>query len=251
MNISPTVDDVATALKTFLAAVLPATGSDGKPVSILLAMQNRVPEPSGTVFVIMTPIRFVRLATNVDGDSDVKFTASITGTAMTVSAVQTGGVEAGAAMFGVGLVPGTVVVSQTSGPAGGAGVYVVNPGQTLSSRTLSAGTKSMTQSAEVTVQLDFHSADGTAADLAQTASTALRDEYGTTFFAALQAPLNGVSPLHADDPRMMPFQNDQQQWEWRWVLEACLQVDQMVSPAQQYADAGTVVVKDVDAVFPP
>ena len=83
-------------------------------------------------------------------------------------------------------------------------------------------------SAEATVQLDFHSAGTQASDYAETVSMLLRDEYGVDFFAALAPPLNGVFPLHADDPRHMPFVNDSQQMEWRWILEAHLQVYQVI-----------------------
>jgi hypothetical protein len=44
-------------------------------------------------------------------------------------------------------------------------------------------------------------------------------------------------PLYADDPRYMPFVNENQQYEWRWVLEACFQVNQTVVVPKQYADA--------------
>jgi hypothetical protein len=34
----------------------------------------------------------------------------------------------------------------------------------------------------------------------------------------------------------MPFMNAEQQWETRWIVEAALQVNQLVTPPQQYAD---------------
>ena len=48
-----------------------------------------------------------------------------------------------------------------------------------------------------------------------------------------------------------PFQNAEQQWEWRFSLDAKFEVDQTVSVAQTFADAVTVTLEDVDAVFPP
>lgn len=240
MTPNPTQSNVAAALRSFLLAVLP----DG--TEVILAQDNRVPEPAGTEFVVMTPLRFERLRTNVDLSDDVKFTASIAGTAMTVSAVAFGAIEVGATVFGTGVAAGTKVVS---GP-GGAGSYVVSPSQSVSSRTMSSGAKSAEQGAEVTVQLDFHSAGGAAGDMAQVVSTLLRDEFGTQQFAD-QSPNYGVVPLHADGPRQSPFINDQQQFEWRWTLDACLQVNDVVSVPQQYADAVDVGLVSVDATYPP
>lgn len=75
-----------------------------------------------------------------DGDSQAaSFTASISGTNMTVSAVGAGTLAAGQIVIATGSAAGTyvtnntVIVSQTSGPAGGTGVYVVTNSQTVSS----------------------------------------------------------------------------------------------------------------------
>ena len=70
------------------------------------------------------------------------------------------------------------------------------------------------------------------------------------FFAALSPPLNGVVPLYADDPRQMPFINAESQYEWRWVLEAKLQVNQAVQIPQQFADSAVVDAISVEAEFP-
>ena len=45
--------------------------------------------------------------------------------------------------------------------------------------------------------------------------------------------------------------NDQQQYEWRWVVEAMLQANQVVSVPQQFADQVTVEIISVDASYPP
>lgn len=249
-GISPTQSNVQRALREFLLAVLPTTGGDGEPVEVISAVQNRVPEPKGTDFVVMSVTRFARLRTNVDGDEDVRFTGSIAGLAMTVTDVSFGTIRVGATVFGVGVTPGTRVTALGTG-TGGVGTYATSPSQTVASGVLSTGEKTAEQGAEVTVQLDFHSRGLEAADMAQVASTLLRDAYGVDFFAALAPPLNGVVPLYADDPRQAPFTNEAQQVEWRWVLEAKLQVDQVVLVPQQYADAVSVVARSVEAEFPP
>lgn len=262
MNVSPTQSQVQAALGAFLTAVLPPLGADGKPVSVIAAVENRVPEPDGVAFVVMTPIRFQRLATNEDSSEDCKFTGSIAGNTLTVSAIDPtvgGAIVAGATIFGVGVAAATVVQAQLTGTPGGVGTYRVSGSQTVSLRTLSAGEVQMLQEAEVTVQLDFHSAppaDGTpnpaaAGDMAQTVATTFRDEFAATFFAGLAPPLNSVAPFTADDPRYVPFWNDQQQAESRWVSEVRLQVNQTISIPKTYADVVSIIPVNINAAYPP
>jgi hypothetical protein len=242
---APTQSQIQALLRSFLLAVLPSG------VGVYEAQDSKVPEPSEPDFVIMTAIRRERIETNIDGYADCKFTASIAVGVMTVSAVATGLVAPGANVFGVGVAPGTIVGSQISGSPGLTGTYRVSPPQTVASETLSAGAQSIEQPTKITYQLDVHSPDvGRAADMAQTISTLMRDAYGVDFFAN-QSPNYGVTPLHADDPRQLPFYNAEQQFETRWVLECLLQCDQVVAVPQQFADAVAVDLIDVDAVYPP
>ena len=126
---------VQAALVNFLTAVLPLIGSDGKPVSIVAAQQNRVPEPAGTDFVIITPIRFERLETNVDTTADVRFTGSIAGGILTVSDVSIGLITVGAQVFGSGVAANTFVTAV--GSAGG--TYNIAPGQNVPAQFMAAG----------------------------------------------------------------------------------------------------------------
>jgi hypothetical protein len=225
-----------------------ATMSTG--VSAVPGQVNRVPEPVNPFFAIATPIRIERLRTNVDASADVKLVGSIAGGVLSVSQVVSGQVQAGAALFGTGVVPNTAVTGLISG-VGGTGTYAVSPSQSAAAQTMSAGAKTLTQSAEITVQVDFHSSDTMAGDFAQTVSTCLRDEFGVNFFAGLAPPLNGVVPLYADDPRQAPFVNAEGQYEYRWTLDVCLQIYQTVQVPSQYADSATVAVEDVNALYPP
>lgn len=246
-GITGTQDDVQAALGNFLLAVLP-TGFD-----VVVGVQNRVPEPASANFVVMSPIRFTRLRTNIDTAADTRFTGSIAGTSLTASfgTGDFGVINIGAIVFGTGVLDGTTIVSQTSGPVGGAGVYVVSQAQTVALETMAAGQKTMEQGAEVVVQCDFHSATtASASSAAQIVSTAFRDEYAVQLFAD-QVSNPGVVPLFADDPRYMPFWNDQAQAEWRWVIDAHMQINQVVTVPQQYADTTTVILKSVDVVSPP
>lgn len=230
-------------------AAQPATMSTG--VLVLAGQANRAPEPANPYFAILTPMRFVRIATNQDFSADCKAQGSLNAGVMTVSMVNAGMIEPGAVVYGGGVNPGTSVLRQLTGPTGGAGTYAITGTQSLSSRTLSTGQVGLVQEARCEVQIDFHAPDTQAGDFAQIVSTALRDPYGTAFFAALSPPLNGVSPMHADDPRQVPFINDQNQYEWRWSVDAALQVNQTILVPSEFADSVTVEIEDVNAVYPP
>ncbi len=250
MTPSPTQSQIMQQLRSFLLAVLPATGSDGLPISVIAGQQNRIPEPSGGDFIIFTPIRRRRLATNLDQLEDVQFTASINGSTMTVSAVEIGELTPGATVYGANVTANTVIVSQISGTPGGAGTYQVAPSQSAVSEVMGAGAQNYTQSTEIVFQLDVHSANVLdSADMAQTISTLFRDDFAVQQFAG-QAPNYGVVPLYADDPVQRPFWNDQSQMETRWVIEALVQVNQIVSAPQQAADAIDLGVVSVEEAFP-
>jgi hypothetical protein len=238
-GLSPTQTDVFTALRAFLLAILP-TG-----IEVIKAQVNRVPEPKVDNFVVMTAIRRDRLETNIDEYDDVAFTGSIAGTVMTVTAVEFGTIRLGAQVFGAGIAAGTQIVSFDSG-SGGVGTYNVSPAQTVTSKALAAGVEDILQPTRVTVQLDVHGP--ASADNAQIISTLFRDSYGTDAFAALNA---GVIPLFADDPKQIPFENEQKQIETRWVIDAVLQVNQTVAGLpQQFAAEAVMGLIDVDATYP-
>lgn len=245
MIIGPTQQDVTNALRTFLLAVLP------EQTDVILAVQNRVPQPKNPKFALMSPLRFQRLRTNLDTFEDVKFTGVIDVDNLTVTDL-TGTVLAGALVFGEDVPQGTKILSQNDGPPGGEGVYVIGPTAStpVSARTMSAGSKLLEQGAQVTIQIDFHSDDDDgliAGDMAQIVSTVLRDERGVQIFEDMGTT---VRPLYADDPRYMPFVNGEQQFEWRWILECQLQVNQVVRVAQQFFDSVAIDVISVDERYP-
>lgn len=244
---STTQSGVLSALRSFLLQVLPVG------VEVLTAQQNRIPEPKGTDFVIMTLIRQERIETNVDTYTDAVFTGSIAAGVMTITDVNsdfTGKIAVGSTIFGVGVAVNTRVTALGSG-TGGTGTYTIDPPQTISSEILAAGTQQIMQPTKFTVQLDFHSAPiSNAGDMASVVSTLMRDAYAVQQFAN-QQPNFGIFPLYADDARQMPFQNDQQQWEFRWVVEALLQANIVISVPQQFAAAVQVEVISVEATYPP
>jgi hypothetical protein len=245
-SINPTQSNVQAALRSFLLSVLPS----GTPV--VAGQQNRIPESLLGDFVVMTPIRFERLATNLDSYFDDKLIGSIIGNTMTITSVFPGfpgQIGVGSTIFGSGVTIGTKVTALGSG-SGGAGTYIVSPSQSVGSEILSGGSENVLQPAKVTVQLDFHSANDTdAGDMAQTVATLLGDDIAVQQFVG-QIPNYGVIPLYAEDPRQMPFLNAEQQYEWRWVVEAMLQANVVVQVPQQFADSVVVGLIDVDEKYP-
>jgi hypothetical protein len=236
---NPTQTVVITALRAFLINILPSS------TDVFLAQINRVPEPAAQDFVMMTPIRRERIETNVDTYVDCVFTASISGVNMTVSAIKFGSITIGNFLFGTNVSAGTTIVSQTSGAPGGDGVYVVSATQTVSSEKMACGVQNLLQPTKFVVQLDVHGPNS--ADNAQTISTLMRDEYAYDAFKALNP---NVSPFYADDPKQIPFLNDQSQIEWRWVLEATLQVNATVTVPQEFADVIEQTLIPADIIYP-
>ena len=248
--LAPSQSDVLTSLRAFLLDVLPSD------TEVITAQPNRVPEPKSLNFVIMTPLRIDRLATNRGTGFDVKFEGSIVGNVLTVTSVaidprtglQHGTVLTCRLLYGVDVAAGTKIIQQLTGTPGGVGTYQLSISQTIAAETLSAGFWQYMQPASATVQLDFHSADLSSSDMAMTVSTLFRSEYATRFFSGLGPD---VTPLYADDPAQQPFINDQQQYEWRWVLDACMQVNDIAQVGQQFADAVNIGLIEVDSHYPP
>lgn len=241
---TPTIsqDSIWIALQTFLAGILPAdVGAD----NIIQAQVNRTPEPRGPNFVVMTLLRRARLSTNVDTTADTVFTGSISGTTLTVSAVQAGEISVGQVVFGSGVTAGTTIAALAGG-TGGVGAYTVAPAQTLPSRTLSTGQLAALQATQISVQFDVHGPES--ADNAQVISTMMGSDYAVQRFSELES--GAVTPLYADDPRQAPFNNEQQQVEERWIVGGEFQVNPSVPIPQQFADVVEVELLDVDATYP-
>jgi hypothetical protein len=229
------------ALGDFLTSILPAA------CGVYKAQVNRVPEPIGPDFVMMTPIGRERLETNVDGYGDSVFKGSIAGMLLTVTEFDYGTpIAVGSPVFGVGVADNTVVSALGSG-SGGAGTYTVGPSQTVAGPiVLAAGGETMLQPTQATVQLDVHGPNS--ADNAQIISTMFRDDYAVQ---ALAASGFDLAPLYAGEPHQAPFMNAEQQVEYRWVVDAVLQVNPVLTVPQQFADQLVAGVIDVDAAYPP
>lgn len=243
-TISPTQANIQGALIAFLTNVLPS----GTPIKT--GQYNRAPQPQPQAYAIITPLRFPRLATNVDTFNDVKFVGGIAGNVLNVSSIAYGELAVGSVIFGTGVAANTTITALGTG-TGGVGTYTVNPSQMVGGEVMAAGTQTLEQDMDAVVQLDFYSTDYTAGDMAQIVSTSFRDEFGVDFFAALPAPLNGVVPLHADDPKQTPLIDEEVQYEWRWTIEAHMEVNQFVSFPLQFFDSATVTAIDVSTISGP
>lgn len=243
ISLYPTETDVNKLLRSFLVLIL---ADRVLADDVILSQVNRVPEPKSKNFVLFTPISSPRISTNLEEAVDTYFTAVMAGTLMTVTALEYGAIEVGTIIFGPDVAAGTKVAALGTG-TGGVGTYTLSLANTIASQNFATGKYDVEQDAEAIYQLDVHGP--MSADNAKVISTLVRSTYATQFFSE---GLGGrVSPLYADDPRQMPFTNDQNQYETRWVIECHLEADQTVSVPQQFFDAASVEVIDVDATYPP
>lgn len=244
VTINYTEADAIAALRGLILTIVP-TGTE-----VIRAQANRVPEPKGSDFVLMTVILRTRLSTNVDITQDVIFNGSIAGTILTYDPPSFGDLRPGVQVWGIpNIVTDTEIVSVDS-----ATTATVNISQSVPHGPLYAGYKTVLQAVELRIQLDVHGpASG---DSAQKLSTLLRDEFATSYFDSIELDL---MTLYPGDPRQVPFITGEAQWEERWVLDVSLQANQVVQVPQQFADelhtsgpdgTGSGLI-DVDATYPP
>jgi hypothetical protein len=238
ITVSPTRADIQSALRAFLLDILPSG------IEVVEGMDNLVPEPQGSDFVVMWGLNRNRLATNVDTDSDVFFTGSIDNTTLTVTGVAYGTILPNTNLFGPNVTTGTTILSYGSG-TGGVGTYTINNTQTVATQNFAAGYETKEQDTEVIYQLDVHGPNSP--DNAQIISTMFRDEYGVDF---LEGQNENVAPLYTSDPRFVPFIGDgEQQTEERWIIEARLQVNTTIIVPQDFATAVAVNVISVEEAY--
>ena len=237
----PNQATIQTALRTYLLGILPAG------VEVFEGQDNRVPEPKTPNFVIMTTIARQRLATNIDTYADVQFTGAAAGNTLTVSSVKFGSILLNSTLFCPNVIDQTIISQQLSGVTGGVGTYKISQAQTLTSQKMAAGNENLTQKTKVTVQLDVHSNSlQTSSDMAQTISTLLRDQRSWWWFNENYPGI--IVPLYADDPKQIPFQNAEMQWESRYVISAELQADQTLMLPQKFADQIQAKATPVEAL---
>lgn len=203
---------------------------------------NRVPEPIESNYVVMRPLRQGRLSTNRDSFADCRFIGAISGDVLTVSVVDYGSLAVGRRIFSVDMAPGTEITESLSGNS-----YRVSRPQALSERVMAAGTISIDQHVEMVMQLDVHGPRS--ADNSVVLSTIFRDAYGTELFQRLAGC--GITPLYTDDPRNLAFINGADQYEYRWIVDVHLQINQtLLNIPQEAAESVTVGLIPVDVKYP-
>lgn len=244
--VSPTRTDIQTALVAFLTAVVPA-------VQAFEGQENRIPEPTTPDWIVFWPLRQPPLTTTLDAVQFAAFTGSIanngTVNTLTVTGVTTGTLALGAAVFGAGITPGSLTISaQVSGAAGGIGVYTLaGPLVTIASEAMNASALTKAIEREWVFQVDVHGP--ASSNNAAIIATAMTGDFAVQNFKATN-PL--IGPLYAGEPQFAPWQNAEQQWEDRWIIEAHLQANQTVSGLpQDTMGAATVIPVSVDVAYPP
>jgi hypothetical protein len=108
------------------------------------------------------------------------------------------------------------------------------------------GTASIVMPTRETIQLDVHGL--TSPNTAQIICALFRDPSTCDFFTALG--LN-IQPLYAEDPKQIPFETAEQQYDVRWVVDVVLQINPIITQSQQFADELVVGVFSADVEFPP
>jgi hypothetical protein len=89
-----------------------------------------------------------RYTWRISNPSNATFTGSISGTTLTVTAITSGTISAGQALFGIGVASETVITALGSG-SGGVGTYTINNSQTVASELLSSVAVASTLNAQI------------------------------------------------------------------------------------------------------
>lgn len=109
-----------------------------------------------------------------------------------------------------------------------------------------ASTQINQQSKQWMAQIDCYGVS--AGDNAAMLSEMVRTPYAAGSFATGGL---GIQPLYASDPRQLPFVTGEDEYQERWTFEISLQYNPQVTVPQEFADALTVGLINVDAEFPP
>lgn len=101
--------------------------------------------------------------------------------------------------------------------------------------TPETGTRNSKQQVQKTIQFDCYGVDS--AEWAGILSTMLRDDYSCRYLEEFN-----IQPIDADDPKLMPIIDGEQQYLHRWVVTARFQVNLDVLVPQQFFDEAVVVI---------
>ncbi len=216
---------ILTALRSFLLRVVPS-GTE-----IIRGQDNRVAEPIGNDFIVMTPLAQPRLGTNEVSYFDDVIVGSIHNTVLTVTEVDRAQIALAQGMLildgTMNVAGGTLILGQLTGDPGGVGTYRITPSQNVVSEMMYVGTREDLVPTEFVVQMDVHGP--LSGDNIRVIDGLFRSEYGVDTMAGFD-----VSPLYCTDPRQAPFVNDSNQIEYRWSMDAHLQVNPAIRTPQEF-----------------
>lgn len=126
------LDDLLTTLSNPLGAALL-----NRPTALYYSIVDQPVAATNTAYPIFFENIYFQNGLALTNNSAAVFTAAISGTTMTVSAVTSGTVLVGAVITGTGVTAGTRIVGYGTG-TGGAGTYTVDTSQTVSSTTIAS-----------------------------------------------------------------------------------------------------------------
>lgn len=128
------------------------------------------------------------------------FTASMSGTNMTVTAVASGTLLTTMLVSGTGVTTGTRIVSQTSGTTGGIGVYVISISQTIASTSMLGAQSAMVATVSGIYNMQFSVQLSNLQNSPQDVFIWLKqndvDITGSTGYVGLSARKTIASPFH-------------------------------------------------------
>jgi hypothetical protein len=199
---------------------------------------NRVPEPREGDFVVMMPMRQTWLSYNITSYADNIVQGSITSNTLTVTTLTQpesllipGMVVRTLSSALQPAAPNTLLGAQLTGTTGGIGTYNISPAQDIANGTFYLGTRNTWAPTRLTVQVDVHGPNS--GNNATMIGSLLRTEYAVDVMAQTGYD---VVPLYSSDPRFVPFYNAEQQVEYRWSLDAELQINPVTLTPQEFFD---------------
>ena len=199
-------------------------------IEVVRGQDNRVPEPIVGDFITMIPVMRERIHNNIDDYVDSLFVGSITGTTLTVTQTIFSSLFVGCQIYGVDVLPNTIVTEILGGNQ-----YAVSQSQTVPSQKIAGGVKTMFNPVKMTIQCDIHGTNS--CDNAHIVTTAFRDSYASEQFVKSN---KNVFPLFSTDPKQLAFNNEQQQTENRWMVDFTIQVNPVITISQQFFDTLTI-----------
>lgn len=108
-----------------------------RPTALYFSTLDQPAAATNTAYPVFFENTYFQNGITVSNNAEASFTADISGTTMTVSAVASGSVLVGAVVSGTGVTAGTRITAYGTG-TGGTGTYTVDTSQTVSSTAMTS-----------------------------------------------------------------------------------------------------------------